>query len=140
MSLDTYSPAFLDLAYRPDLHQLTGRWQYSTTDAEMHQGYDALRRAALHYNCGNWLIDSRRCLNRCLSRLVWVTDRCLPQVQRELGTPLRIGFLVLPDYLNGLPASASVPVPDAAVRMTLFIDEGAAGSWLAQQQRELASR
>ncbi|MGI4835134.1 MAG: hypothetical protein ACRYFK_16905 [Janthinobacterium lividum] len=137
---NAYSTAFLHLAYRPDLHQLTGRWQYSVTDIELYQGYEALRRAALHYGCGNWLIDSRRCLHYCLNRLAWVTDRCLPQVQRELSASLNVGFLVLPAYLNSLPAAASAPVPDAAVRVGLFLDEGAAGSWLARQQQELVSR
>jgi hypothetical protein len=130
---DAYSTSFLLIAYRPDLHQLTGRWQYSVTEAELHQGYDALRRAALHYRCGNWLIDSRRCLYYCQSRLAWVTDRCLPQVQRELKAPLQVSLLVLPDYLSSLPAVASTPVPDAAVRLAMFLDEGEASSWLMAQ-------
>lgn len=135
MVSNTYSSTCLLITYRPDLHQLTGRWQYSVTDAEMHQGYDALRRAALHHQCGNWLIDSRRCLNRCLNRLAWVTERCLPQVQRELGVPLQVSCLVLPDYLSSLPIGAGTIVPDAAVRLALFLDEGDASYWLTQQQQ-----
>lgn len=134
MAPDTYSTPFLQVAYRPDLHQLTGRWQYSITDAELHQGYDALRRAALHYRCGSWLVDSRRCLNRCLRRLAWVTNHYLPMVQRELNAPLQVGCLVLPDYLSSLPAAAGAAVPDAAIRLALFLNEGEASHWLTTQQ------
>jgi len=134
MAPDTFSTPFLQVSYRPDLHQLTGRWQYSVTDAELHQGYDALRRAALHYRCGSWLVDSRRCLNRCLSRLAWVADHYLPLAQRALNVPLQVGLLVLPDYLSSLPEAAKTPAPGAAVRLALFLTEGEASAWLTTQQ------
>lgn len=134
MAPDTFSTLFLQIDYRPDLQQLTGRWRYSVTDAELHQGYDALRRAALHYRCGNWLVDSRRCLNRCLSRLAWVADHYLPLAQRELNLPLQVGLLVLPDYLSSLPEAARNPAPGAAVRLALFLNEGEASTWLTARQ------
>lgn len=130
MAPNPYSTAFLQLAYRTDLHLLTGRWLCTTTEAELHHGCDLLRQAALHYECANWLIDSRRCAHRCLTRLAWVAERFLPQTQRELGGTLRAGFLVLPDYLRLLPDAAPT-VPDAALQLALFLDEGAASAWLA---------
>ncbi|MVN75627.1 hypothetical protein GO988_04740 [Hymenobacter sp. HMF4947] len=130
----TYSTAFLQVAYRPDLNQLTGRWLDSVTETELHTGYDALRQAALHYRCGCWLIDSRRRTSRSRSGPAWVTDHFLPQVQRELRSPLCVCFLVLPDYLQSLPPSASASRPNAAVEFARFLDEGAANAWLARRQ------
>lgn len=130
MVISPYSTPFLQLAYRTDLHLLTGRWLCSTSEAELYHGCEQLRRAALHHQCGNWLVDSRRCANRCPDRLAWVASRFLPQTQRELGGTLRAGFLVLPDYLLTL-ASPAAAVPDAALQFALFLDEGAASAWLA---------
>ena len=98
-----FSTDFLQVAYRPDLGQLTGRWLRSVTEAELHQGYEALRQAAQHHGCGYWLVDSRRRINRSLNGPEWVTTRFLPQVQRALLTQLSVCFLVLPDYLASLP-------------------------------------
>lgn len=129
MLVAPYSTAFLQLAYRADLHLLTGRWLCATTEAELHHGCDLLRQAALRHDCGNWLFDARRCPVRCPSRLAWLAGYFLPQVQRELGHPLRAGLLVLPDYLDLLPTAA--PTPQVALQLALFLNEGAANAWLA---------
>ena len=131
---DQFSTDFLQVAYRPDLSQLTGRWLRSVSEDELHRGYEALRHAALHHACGCWLIDSRRRTNRSFNGPEWVTTQFLPLVQRELGTSLCVCFLVLPDYLISLPASAQVTGPGAPVQYTRFLDEGAANAWLAAQQ------
>ena len=131
---DQFSTDFLHVAYRPDLSQLTGRWLRSVSEVELHQGYAALRQAALHHGCGYWLIDSRRRTNRSLNGPEWVTTRFLPEVQRELGTLLAVCFLVLPDYLGSLPASAHEAVPGSLVQFARFVDEGAANAWLAARQ------
>ena len=133
---DPFSTDFLQVAYRPDLHQLTGRWLRSVTEHELHQGYEALRQAAQHYQCSYWLIDSRRRTNRSLNGPEWVTTQFLPHVQRELGTPLYVCFLVLPDYLSSLPASAHEVAPGSLVQFARFQDEGAANAWLATQQEQ----
>jgi len=132
MCSNLYSTAFLEVAYRPDLGLLTGRWLHSVTEAELHQGYAALRQAALHYGCGHWLIDARRRTSRTLDGPEWVVPQLLPQVQRELGSPLCVCFLVLPDYLRTLPAVA--PASAALVQVARFLDEGAATTWLAACQ------
>jgi hypothetical protein len=129
-----FSTDFLQVVYRPDLGQLTGRWLRSVTEPELHQGYEALRRAAQHHRCGYWLIDSRRRTNRSFNGPEWVTTQFLPAVQRELGTPLSVCFLVLPDYLGSLPASAHEVVPGSPARFARFVDEGAANAWLSAQQ------
>jgi len=130
---DQFSTDFLQVAYRPDLGQLTGRWLRSVTEPELHQGYEALRLAARYYRCGRWLIDSRRRTNRSLNGPEWVTTQFLPQVQRELSAPLNVCFLVLPDYLGSLPTSAHAAAPGSAVQFARFVDEGAANAWLAAQ-------
>ncbi len=131
---DQFSTAFLHVAYRPDLGQLAGRWLRSVTEDELHIGYAALRQAALHHGCGYWLIDSRRRTNRSLNGPEWVTTYFLPQVQRELGMPLNVCFLVLPDYLGSLPPSLHAAAPGSPVQFARFLDEGAANAWLAARQ------
>jgi hypothetical protein len=134
MSPDHFSTLFLHVAYRSDLRHLTGRWLRSVTEDELHLGYAALRQAALHYQCGYWLIDSRRRTNRSLNGPEWVTTCFLPQVQQELGIPLNVCFLVLPDYLHTLPPALHTSAPNSLVRFARFLDEGAANAWLATQQ------
>ncbi|MGI4763369.1 MAG: hypothetical protein ACRYF0_21840 [Janthinobacterium lividum] len=127
MSPDQFSTVCLHIVYRPDLGQLTGRWLRSVSEAELHEGYAALRRAALHYQCGRWLVDARRRVTRSLNGPEWVTSRFLPEMQQALGLPLRVCFLVLPDYLANLPANSR---PGGPVQFARFVDEGAASAWL----------
>lgn len=124
-----FSTPFLEIAYRPDLDLLMGRWLCAVAEAKLHAGYAALRQAALHYSCGHWLIDARRRVCRCSQRAEWVTQHYLPQVQQALGEPLRVGLLVLPDYLAS-PSQAHC-APTATVQFARFVDEGAANTWLA---------
>jgi hypothetical protein len=130
MQPDQFSTACLHIAHRPDLGCLTGRWLGSVTEAELHEGYAALRRAARHHGCGHWLIDARRRTSRRLNGPEWVTTRFLPEVQQELGIPLRVSFLVLPDYLAGLPAAGLAAAPSSPVQYARFVDEGVANAWL----------
>jgi hypothetical protein len=139
MQPDQFSTDFLQVVYRPDLGQLTGRWLRSVTEPELHAGYEILRQAARHHQCGYWLIDSRRRTNRSINGPEWVTTQFLPRVQRELGAPLCVCFLVLPDYLGSLPASAQAVAAGSSVQFARFVDEGAANAWLADQQAD-ASR
>jgi hypothetical protein len=127
---DSFSTNSLLITYRPDLDQLAGRWLRSISEAELHEGYNALRHAALHYGCGHWLIDARRRVTRSLNGPEWVTTQFLPEVQRELGRPLRVCFLVLPDYLAGLPPAVVPAAPGSLVQFARFIEEGAANAWL----------
>jgi hypothetical protein len=132
MSPDSFSTDFFHIAYRPDLGQLTGRWLRSVSEAELHDGYTALRRAALHYGCSQWLVDARRRTSRRLNGPEWITSRFLPEVQQALGQPLRVCFLVLPDFLASLPAATSAR-PGSLVQFARFVDEGAANVWLGSR-------
>lgn len=128
MPPDQFSTVCLHIAYRPDLDQLVGRWLRSVSEAELHEGYAALRRAALHHRCGRWLVDARRRVTRTTNGPEWITTRFLPEMQQALGQPLRVCFLVLPDYLARLPADS---IPSGPVQFARFVDEGAASAWLA---------
>ncbi len=134
MFCNQYATPAMHIAYRADLHQLTGRWLYSVTEAELRAGYAALRQAALHYRCGQWLVDSRRRINRVLNSCDWVTSEFLPQVQQELGGPLRVCFLVLPDYFDSLPESQQLTLTNGPVQFVRHLDEGASSAWLAEYQ------
>jgi len=128
MSPDQFSTVCLHIAYRPDIGQLAGRWLRSVSEAELHAGYAALRRAALHYGCGRWLVDARRRVTRAANGPEWITTHFLPEMQQALGQPLRVCFLVLPDYLASLPPNSHLSSP---VQFARFVDEGAASAWLA---------
>ena len=111
MSPDQFSTASLHIVYRPDLGQLAGRWLRSVSEAELHEGYAALRRAALHHGCGRWLVDTRRRVVRTSNGPEWITTQFLPEMQQALGQPLRVCFLVLPDFLASLPPTRTPAAP-----------------------------
>ena len=134
MFCNLYSTVALHIAYRADLNQLAGRWLRSVTEAELHAGYAALRQAALYHGCGQWLVDSRRRVNRVLNSCDWVTDEFLPQVQQELAQPLRVCFLVLPDYLDSLPESQQLTLTNGPLQFMRHLDEGTGNAWLTAQQ------
>lgn len=129
-----FSTDSLSITYRPDLDQLTARWQQAISQDELMAGYAALREAALHYGCRYWLIDARRRASRSHNGPEWVTTQFLPHMQQELGGRLCVAFLTLPHYLTELPATIAVPPPSAPVQFNRFLDEGAANAWLATQQ------
>jgi hypothetical protein len=133
MSPDPFSTTHLQISYRSDLGQLTGRWLSSVSEAELHDGYAAMRHAAEHYHCGRWLIDARRRISRSFNGPEWVATQLLPEAQQALGQPLRVCFLVLPDYLASLPSAAPRPSDGSLVQFARFVDEGAANAWLAEE-------
>ncbi|GAB3638005.1 hypothetical protein GCM10027422_35950 [Hymenobacter arcticus] len=124
----------MQVSYRVDLNQIAGRWLRSVTEAELHAGYAAMRQAALHYGCGQWLVDSRRRVNLILNSCDWVTNEFLPQVQQELAQPLRVCFLVLPDYFDSLPDSQQLTLTNGPVQFARHLDEGTGNAWLAAAQ------
>lgn len=129
-----FSTDSLTITYRPDLEQLTARWQHAVGPDELLASYEALHQAALFYGCRYWLIDARRRTSRSHNGPEWIATQFLPQLQHELGGRLCVAFLTLPHYLEGLPASLAPPPPSAPVQFDRFLDEGAANAWLAQQQ------
>ncbi|MBD2723841.1 hypothetical protein [Hymenobacter armeniacus] len=140
MYQDLASTAFLHVAYRPDSCLLIGRWLCSINDAQLREGYETMRRAAQEHQCHHWLMDARRRTDRRLNGPEWVVTTFLPQVQREMGAPLYVAFLVLPNHLREVEADPHMaeknPSPNASFQYARFIDEGAANAWLDQKRRE----
>lgn len=139
MYQDLPSTAFMQVAFRADTNLLTGRWLRSVTDEEQHEGYEALRLAALHHRCPYWLVDSRRRTTRAQNGPEWVLTAFLPGVQAELGGTLDIALLVLPDYLRTLENDPAA-WPNSPVQYARFVDEGAANDWLAACQNVRAGQ
>lgn len=131
------STAFLQVAYRPDSGLLIGRWLCSITEEQLHEGYETMRLAALQHECHYWLMDARRRTDRRLNGPEWVVTTFLPRLQQEMGGPLSVAFLVLPNHLREVEenASSAGQNDDAAAlfRFARFIDEGAANKWLNAQ-------
>lgn len=113
-----------------------GRWRCTVVETDLQAGCAALQQAALHYGCGHWLIDARRRAYHSLCHDEWVTAHYLPQVQRALGEPLRVGLLVLPDHLVRLPLAARPGLLAGPVQFAHFVDEGAANAWLCAELLE----
>ena len=104
------STAFLQVAYRPDSGLLIGRWLCSITEEQLREGYETMRLAALQHECHYWLMDARRRTDRRLNGPEWVVTTFLPRLQQEMGGPLCVAFLVLPNHLREVeedPSSAA---------------------------------
>lgn len=132
------STSFLHIVYRPESCLLVGRWQCSVNEAQLREGYELLRHAAIGYECGRWLIDARRRIDRRRNGPEWVVTSFLPQVQAELSYPLCVAFLVLPNHLRELEAETGPPIrsanPGALLQYARFVEEGAANGWLEAQR------
>ena len=133
------STAFLHVAYRPDSCLLIGRWLCSITEAQLCEGYETMRLAALEHNCPHCLMDARRRVDRRRNGPEWVVTTFLPKVQREMGGRLCVAFLVLPNHLRELEEDAGQPLatpgPTDPFQYARFIDEGAANAWLDEHRR-----
>lgn len=132
------SATFLHVAYRPDSGLLVGRWLCSITEQQLREGYETMRAAAQHHCCHYWLMDVRRRTDRRLNGPEWVITTFLPQLQQELGGPLCVAFLVLPNHLREVEADPNCTGPGAAgsgaFQFARFIDEGGATAWLHRQR------
>jgi hypothetical protein len=134
------STAFLHVAYRLDSCLLIGRWLCSITDAQLHEGYETMRLAALEHNCSHWLMDARRRVDRSRNGPEWVVTTFLPQVQRDMGGRLCVAFLVLPNHLREVEEEGSLflnsPNTTDQLQYARFIDEGAANAWVDEHRRQ----
>ncbi|MCI1187898.1 hypothetical protein MON38_10745 [Hymenobacter sp. DH14] len=133
MTDDAPSP-LLQLAYRPDLNILVGRWGYQPAPHELPAVYKEVQELALEHNCRFWLQDIRRRTLNDPATTRWLLQDFFPGMARRLGGRLYIAYLVgpalhdsivnRPDYI---PAEASDEQPFA---VSFFGDEGAAMQWL----------
>jgi len=132
------STAFLHVAYREDSCLLIGRWLCSITDAQLREGYETMRIAALQHRCPHWLMDARRRTDRSLNGPEWVVTEFLPQMQQEMKMRLCVAFLVLPSHLEEVTVAGqheSASPTNAPFQFARFIDEGLANAWLDEHRR-----
>jgi len=130
MCPNLYSTDYLAVSFRPDLGLLLGRWLRAVSEAELLAGYASLRQATLHCGALSWFIDSRRRASHSHYSPEWVTASFLPALQQELGRPLYVSFLMLPDYLRSRVDAPSSCPSTSPVQFACFLDEGAAYAWL----------
>lgn len=127
-------PPLLQLAYRPDLNILVGRWGYQPAPHELPAVYREVQESALAHGCRFWLQDIRRRSFNDPATTNWLLQHFFPDMAHRLGGRLYIAYLVgpalreaivnRPDYIR---AEASDRQPFA---VSFFGDEGAAMEWL----------
>jgi hypothetical protein len=132
--------SFLQIAYRPELQVLVGRWLRQTTPDEMHEGYQALLAEATAHQCGQWLIDARRRDNANQAGTQWMMETFFPQVQRQMHYKVFVAYLFAPTHLKELEADPTVPAltyfQGRPYQVERFTEELAAMQWLTHCQQQ----
>jgi hypothetical protein len=129
------APDFVDLAFRPDLNLLFGRWLRAATDAEVRQGYEAALSVALPYQARYWLLDMRRRGPVSQAATRWVVEAFLPRLVECMREQLHLAYLLSPSHLHEAPPQAPTPGTAAPCHIRLFTDECSALHWLADCRR-----
>ena len=128
------SPPLLQLAYRPDLHVLVGRWGYQPEPHDLALVYQQVEELALKHNCRIWLQDIRRRTLNDPDTTRWLLQEFFPSMARRLGGRLYVAYLVGPtlhEAIVGQPGYVSAEAYDGQpFAVSFFGDEGAAMQWL----------
>ena len=131
---DEASPPLLQLAYRPDLNVLVGRWGYQPAPHELPPVYKEVQEQAVAHGCRFWLQDIRRRTLNDPATTRWLLQDFFPRMARRLGGRLYVAYLVGPAL-----HAANVSQPDYVsaesydgqpFAVSFFGDEGAAMQWL----------
>ncbi|KUG05867.1 hypothetical protein [Solirubrum puertoriconensis] len=136
---------FLDLAYRPDLHIVVGRWLRQINLEELKQGYlDMLELAAAH-QCPYWLLDARRRVDTDKDATGWMLSYFAPQLPLRLGGQRSyLAYLVAPTHLRDVASDANFPpvsyFQDKPYMSSRFTDEAQAVEWLLSCQQAPATK
>ncbi|GAA4030977.1 hypothetical protein GCM10022409_14010 [Hymenobacter glaciei] len=120
------------------MHIVFLRWQQPGTLAEVQHSYRATLALALQHDCGNWLLDSRRCGPIRAEETVWLSHTFFPEAVAQLSPrPLRLGvFSSLQRMEQMRTDTAIIPAVRAALAATqpyeagIFITEAEAVAWL----------
>lgn len=136
--LSDVSAPLLQLAHRPDLGILVGRWGYQPTPHELPAVYQQVEEVALETNCRFWLQDIRRRSLNDPDTTRWLLDIFFPDMARRLGNRLFVAYLVGPSLHQAIikqPGYVSAEAYDGkSFAVSFFGDEGAATAWLRQYQ------
>ena len=131
---DDASPPLLQLAYRPDLNVLVGRWGYQPTPPELPAVYQQVQELAIAHDCRYWLQDIRRRTFNDPDTTRWLFQEFFPAMAHRLGGRLYVAYLIGPtlrDAIVSQPAYISAESYDGQPFVVSFFgDEGEAMEWL----------
>ena len=130
----------LQLAHRPDLDILLGRWAYQPAPQELPTVYQRMETVALAEHCRFWLQDIRRRTFNDPHTTEWLLNDFFPRMARHLGGRLFVAYLVGPTLHEAIvrqPGFVSAEAyDDKPFALSFFGDEGAAIRWLQIQQTD----
>ncbi|MDQ2772225.1 MAG: hypothetical protein M3Y54_17200 [Bacteroidota bacterium] len=136
--LSDVSAPLLQLAHRPDLGILVGRWGYQPEAHELPAVYQQVEEVALETSSRFWLQDIRRRSLNDPDTTRWLLDIFFPDMARRLGNRLFVAYLVGPALHQAIvkqPGFVSAEAYDGKpFAISFFGDEGAAIAWLRQYQ------
>ena len=133
MSDDNPQP-LLQMAYRPDLNILVGRWGYQPDPHELPPVYKQVQELAVEHQCRFWLQDIRRRTLNDPATTRWLLHDFFPGMAHRLGGRLYVAYLVGPalhESIVSQPDYVSAEYYDGQpFAISFFGDEGAAMQWL----------
>ena len=136
--LSDVSAPLLQLAHRPDLGILVGRWGYQPEPHELPAVYQQVEAVALENNSRFWLQDIRRRSLNDPDTTRWLLTVFFPDMARRLGDRLFVAYLVGPVLHQAIvkqPNYVSAEAYDGKpFAVSFFGDEGAAIEWLRRYQ------
>lgn len=132
------TPPLLQLAHRPDLDVLVGRWGYQPEPHELPALYQQVEATALQERSRYWLQDIRRRTLNDPRTTDWLLNSFFPDMARRLGGRLFVAYLVGPTLHQSIvsqPDFVSAEAYDSKPFVVSFFgDEGTAMQWLQAQQ------
>ena len=128
------SPPLLQLAYRPDLSILVGRWGYQPAPHELPAVYQQVQAMAMEHGCRCWLQDIRRRTLNDPDTTRWLLQDFFPGMAHRLGGRLYVAYLVGPTLHQAIVSQpgfvSAESYDDQPFVVSFFGDEGAAMQWL----------
>ncbi|SFQ36567.1 hypothetical protein [Hymenobacter arizonensis] len=128
----------LQLALRPDLGVLVGRWGFQPDPMLLPAAYEQLTEIALRDNCRFWMQDIRRRTLNDPAITTWLLAEYFPNMAARLQGRLFVAYLVGPDLHHHISTGPDfAPIEsyhDKPFVVGFFGDEGKAIAWLQAQQ------
>ncbi|WP_400193518.1 hypothetical protein [Hymenobacter sp. B81] len=135
------STEYLLLSHGPSADMLRIMWRRPVSLAELQQGYEQVRAAAVRFRAPLWLVDLRSPgLPRPVEQGHWLHELFLPESYRFFAEPLRLACLMSPEQLAAVwydPVSTAnartLTDPEQPFQLALFDQEAEAVNWLTQE-------
>ncbi|HEX8428870.1 hypothetical protein [Hymenobacter sp.] len=132
--MDSFSTAYLDVAYYPEQQLLHGHWKRGVMPFELQRGYAAILDIAAEMNCRFWLLDVQRRAGVDASDVFWMMEEFFPRLLPRLGRTTYIALLMAPHQLAGALANSGLQTtttsPSQPYLIQRFTDEAPARVWL----------